>query len=147
MAPVDKSLVLEKIDFAKRRLADLVALGDRFFSHPPERRQPTEEFFFHTVGAVEMVAQLVNQGRGLGKSTEMVSPSSVAAALPAGDPIVHLLAALCANPKKEPMPPDPYGDAGYIWRLWNYRHQVNHRGRNPFDFSIGGGPKASLRLD
>lgn len=43
------------------------------------------------------------------------------------------------------MPSNPYGDAGYVWRLWNYRHQVSHRGRNPFAFQLGSPP--SLTLD
>jgi len=145
--PLDKSLALDKIIAARRRLTELLALGDRFSALPQERRQLTEEFLFHTVGAIEMVAQLVNQGRALGKSSEMVSPSSVAKALPATDPIALILACLYANPRRDPMPHDPYSRAGYVWRLWNYRHQVNHRGRNPFLFRDGSIPGVSLMLD
>jgi hypothetical protein len=145
---LDKSLARDRITSAKRRLGNLVALGYSGISaRPQERQQFTQEFFLHAVGAVEMLAQLVNQGRALGKSPDQVSPPRVVKALSASDPIVPILSVLYANTRKNPMPADPYSDAGYIWRLWNYRHQVSHRGRNPFDFRIGGRHPVSLRLD
>lgn len=95
-----------------------------------------------------MVAQLVNQGRALGKSADMVDPLSVARALPATGPIATILSGLYANPKKDTTPSDPpYGNAGCVWRLWYYRHQVSHRGRNPFLFRVGSMPPASLMID
>lgn len=145
--PTDKSLARDRITSAARRLSELLALGEQFSALPQERQQLVQEFFFHAVGAIEMVAQVVNQGRAVRKSAEMVSPSSVAEALPAADPISAMLLALYANPKKDPMPADPYQDNGRIWRLWNYRHQVSHRGRNPFLFRIGSLPPVSLMLD
>lgn len=149
MAPasIDKSLVRDRIASARRRLSDFLALGDNISSLPHERQQLVQEFFFHLVGAIEMVAQLVNQGRLLGKSAETVHPLSVANALPTNDPIKPLLISLYAQPKRDPMPADPYSDEGYVWRAWNYRHQVSHRGRNPFLFRVGATPPASLVLD
>lgn len=148
VSPLDNSLARDRIVSAKRRLGTLLALGDQGISAlPQERQQLIQEFFFHAVGAVEMVAQLVNQGRAVGKSADTVSPSSVAKALPAHDPIAPILAGLYANASKDPMPGDPYSDAGYAWRLWNYRHQVSHRGRNPFLFREGSVPSVSLMLD
>jgi len=114
---------------------------------PHERQQLMQEFFFHAVAAIEMVAQLVNEARLLGKSAEVVNPLRVAKALPVGDPIRSLLACSYAYPKRDPMPADPYNDAGMIWRLWNYRHQVSHRGRNPFLFRVGSSPPVSLLVD
>ncbi len=146
-SPIDKSLARDRIVSAKRRLAELLALRERFSALPQERQQLTQEFFFHTVGAIEMVAQLVNQGRALGRPADMVTPVSVVEALPAADPIAPILTRLYANPKKDPIPADPYSDAGYVWRLWNYRHQVSHRGRNPFLFREGELPSVSLMID
>jgi hypothetical protein len=40
------------------------------------------------------------------------------------------------------VPADPYGDAGTIFRIYNYRGQVTHRRRNPaiYGFVLGGEP-------
>lgn len=147
VAPVDKSLARDRLTSARQRLSEFLALGDRIAQLPQERQQLIQEFFFHTVGAIEMVSQLVSQGRSLGISPEKINPFTVAKALAAGDPMKAVLVRLCANPGKDPIPSDPYSKAGYVWRLWNYRHQVSHRGRNPFLFRVGSVPLASLRLD
>lgn len=141
---VDKSLARDRIVSTRRRLNDLRALGDQFGVRSQERHQLSQEFFFHAVGVIEMVAQLVNEGRALGMVPDMVSPRSVAAALAAADPIAPVLSRLYANLRRDPMPPNPYNDAGHIWRLWNYRHQVSHRGRNPFHFQLGAPPVMML---
>lgn len=138
--PVDRSLVRDCITSAKRRLADLLVLGDRISAMHQERQQSIREFFWHAVATVDMLAQLVNQGRGLGKSLVDVSAPKLLQQLPTSDPILPLFRRLYANPRKDPIPADLCSEAGHIWRLWNYRHQVSHRGRNPFLFQVGSGP-------
>jgi len=79
----------------------------------------------------------------------------VAGALAPSDPIKALLLGLYANPNNPtwyPRPPALYSRAGLVWRLWNYRHQVSHRGRAAFLLRAGiGGPEPeppiSLLLD
>jgi hypothetical protein len=143
-SPVDKSLVRDRLKSAKRRLDEFIVLWPNIGALTLERQQLTQEFFFHAVAAIEMTAQLVKQARTLGKQTDFGNPRSIGRNLPIGDAIRAMLLCSYAYPKREPMPIDPYSDAGMIWRLWNYRHQVSHRGRNPFAFSM---TSASLFLD
>ncbi len=51
-----------------RRLDDLKMLnnGDLAGAKPEDRQMLVEEFFFHLVGAVEVLAQVINEKRGLG---------------------------------------------------------------------------------
>jgi len=142
---MDKSLARDRIGYARKRLNEFLALGDQVSALPFERQQLIQEFFWHCASAIEMVAQLVNDARTLGIAGDDVTVPAVVAKLPAGDPVRLLLASSHANPRRDPMPADPYSDEGYVWRLWNYRHQVSHRGRNPFDF--GGAPSVAIRLD
>ena len=48
--------------FAARRLNDLRTLkgGDLARVQPAERQQPLQEFFFHLVGAINLLAQHIN---------------------------------------------------------------------------------------
>ena len=101
-----------------------------------ERQQITQEFFFHLVGAVELVAQLVNTEKGLGIDVEQVSVPAVCKTLGASDPISVALGRLYVNPRGKPMPADPYGDEGTIFRIYNHRGQVTHRRRNPTTFTL-----------
>lgn len=146
-APVSREIVLSRLNFAARRLHDLLALGDLLEADASERDQLTQEFYFHLVSATDALAQLVNSVRGLGIALEDVSVHRVSDALRTSDPIKLKLGALHMRVKGEPVPSDPYSDEGYVFRLLNYRHQVSHRGRNPFYFRIGSEPTASLLLD
>jgi hypothetical protein len=132
--------VRERLGSARRRKEELIALngGDLPGADPHYRQQLVQEFFFHIVGAIEMLAQLVNEARRLGFDVEDASASAVIRALPQGDGIRAALEALYANTRRgRPVPRDPYSDEGVIYRIWNYRHQVTHRGRQPFQFNIG----------
>jgi hypothetical protein len=129
--------VRERLDFARRRLAQLLALngGDLAGADVHERQQLIQEFFFHLIGAIEVLAQLVNEVRVLGLDDEGVSVSAVAAQL-RGDPLEPLLRQLYANSRRRPVPANPYSDDALLFRAYNYRHQVTHRRRNPFNFHV-----------
>jgi len=132
--------VRERLGFARRRKEELVALngGDLPGADPHNRQQLVQEFFFHLVGAIEMLAQLVNEVRHLRLDVEDASASAVIEALPQADALRAALAALYANTRRgRPVPRDPYSDEGLIYRIWNYRHQVTHRRRQPFQFNVG----------
>jgi len=119
-------------------MKDLLALngGNLLGASAPDRDQLLMEFFFHVVGAVDLLAQLVNERRALGIPSEDVNVRSVVAALPPGDLVGSKLNALYQSPR-QPFPSDPYNEEGYMYRVYNYRHQVTHRGTNPF-FEIPG---------
>jgi len=70
MPPIDKTLVRNRLISARRRLSDLQVMGQKINALAQERQQLTEEFFFHAVAAIEMLTQLVNEGRSLGMPME-----------------------------------------------------------------------------
>ncbi len=144
-----KDEVVEKLGFAERRLRELLTLNDGHFAgaDQAERQQLLQEFFFHLVGATEVLAQLVNEVRGLNIPYEYVDVSKVAGKLQAGDPIKPTLASLHVNTRGAQLTSDPYSDEGYIFRILIYRHHVTHRRRKPFHFRVGSTPSASLLLD
>jgi hypothetical protein len=147
--PMKPGDVRERLSFAEKRLNELLTLngGDLPGADAAERQQLVQEFFFHLVGATEVLAQLVSEVRGLGVETEGVSVRSVAQRLPSADPIQPLLSSLHMRTRGRPLLSDPYGDEGYMFRILNYRHQVTHRRRNPFLFRVGSSPPASFLLD
>jgi len=144
---VDKSLVHDRIQSARKRAEDLIGLGVQIGALREERHRLIQEVFFHAVAALDMTAQLVNQARRLGIPGDEVTIWKVVGALPAADTIRALLMSSYANPNTDPKPEDPYSETGYIWRLWNYRHHVSHRGRSPFHFREGTTPPVSLAID
>jgi hypothetical protein len=132
--------VRERLGSARRRKAELIALngGDLPGADPHYRQQLVQELFFHLVGAIEVLAQLVNEARNLGLDVEDASARPVIQALPQGDGLRAALEALHADTRRrKPVPSDLYSDDGVIYRIWNYRHQVTHRGRQPFQFNVG----------
>ncbi len=142
--------VRQRISFAERRLLELLALnrGDLYTADELERQQLVQEFFFHLVGSIEMLAASVSDSRKLGISEDTLTARQVIQRLPKADPVKTKLCALYAKTRKQALPANSYDDAGYIFRLYNYRNQVSHRGRNPWTFKIGGGkPTISLQRD
>lgn len=131
--------VRERLGSARRRKEELLALngGDLPGADPLYRQQLVQEFFFHLVGAIDVLAQLVNEARNLGLDVEDASVSRVIQKLPQGDGLRAALAALYANTRRgRSVPIDLYSDEGIIYRIWNYRHQVTHRRRQPFQFNV-----------
>lgn len=72
---LDPTAVSERLDFARKRLVELQALnGGRLAgANAHERQQLIQEFFFHLLGAVDVLAQLVNEQRSLGHDSEVVT--------------------------------------------------------------------------
>lgn len=151
---IEAGAVRERLTFARKRAHDLTHLDDLdepFITEAnQERQQFVQEFFFHLVGAIELTAQVVNAAKGLGLDAEEVSVWKVCEELGSTDPLSKALGRLYANPRREPMPADPYGDEGTIYRIYNHRAQVTHRRRDPttFRFTLGADdPVAHLVLD
>lgn len=144
--------VIDKLTFARRRLADLSELvsGGTFASNDTLRQQLMQEFLWHAVGATEYAAQRVNAVRGLRESPVDVrvwKVARLATQRDATDPVVPHLQALAADVTKA-FPTDPWSAAGLMYRLINYRNEVTHRNTNPFHFKMSSGPAtATLFLD
>jgi hypothetical protein len=134
---VDATQVRERLQFARRRCEELLALnhGNLAGASASERQQLIQEFLFHVVGAIEVLAQVVNEVRELGIDAEAVSITRVAKAVE-GEPLELQLRSLYANARHQPLHPDPYGEDGLVFRMYNYRGQVTHRGSNPFLFTL-----------
>ena len=66
--PLKPEDVRERLSFAEKRLKELFALngGNLAGADGSERQQLLQEFFFHLVGATEVLAQFVNEVRSLG---------------------------------------------------------------------------------
>jgi hypothetical protein len=135
--PLTADDVRERLGFARRRKEELLALngGDFLGADPQYRQQLVQEFFFHLVGAIEVLAQLVNEARNLGIPIEDASARRVSKDFPQGDALQAALAALYVN-TRQPVPSDLYSDDGVMYRIWNYRHQVTHRKRQPFHLNV-----------
>ena len=85
--------VRDRLSFAGRRLEGLKELSDHggMFTELLERQQLVQEFFFHLVGAVDFLAQVVNTRRGIGLDVEDVEMWKVCQAVQDADPIKALL--------------------------------------------------------
>lgn len=136
--PLRQEDIIEKLTFVEKRLGELLELnnGDLAGADATSRQQLLQEFFFHVVGAIDVLAQLVNQEQKLGFEPDKVNVRGVENKLSDTDPIRALLSSLYSNPNKRPLPENPYSDEGYIYRLYNYRNHVTHRRRNPFFIAV-----------
>ena len=140
----------QRIGFAERRLSELLQLngGDLNGADELQRQQLVQEFFFHLVASIDMLAASVNDSRTLKISEDTITARKVAQQLCLDDPIKAKLCALYARTSDQPLPEERYDEKGYVFRLYNYRHQVSHRGRNPWAFNRGGNlPLITLQLD
>jgi hypothetical protein len=97
--PLTDEEVRERLAFARTRKEQLVLLngGDLPGADPHYRQQLVQEFFFHLVGAIEVLAQRVNEARNLGLDVEDASASAVIRKLANGDALQAALTALYAN--------------------------------------------------
>ena len=146
---ISDDVVLEKLQFARQRLDDLIALNGGVLpgANPSDRQQLLQEFFFHLIGAVDRLLQLTNDRRNLGLPSEEVSFWKVKNLLLPRDPLVPHLQGLYARTLGQALPQDPYTDDAYVFRAYNYRHHVTHRNRNPFHFRLSVKRDANLSLD
>jgi hypothetical protein len=151
---MDINTVNDSLIFARRRLDELKFLNDgNLASAKPEYRQILiQEFFFHLVGAIEILAQVINKQRTLGLDPERVTVRSISCRLATTDPVKSLLGQLYPTTRSNdqrwlPLPRNPYSEEGSHFRIVVFRHWVNHCGENPFHFRWGAEPTASLVLD
>ncbi len=146
----DKRGVKNRLLFAERRLDDLRKLGGEEGDLGPvsevKRQQPMQEFFFHLVGAIEFLAQTINDIRPLINNEEDVTPRAICRELPDGDPIKAILSKLHPQTHGKPLMKDPYSEEASHFRIILLRNRVCHHGRNPFHFQTGS-PSCSLFLD
>jgi len=145
-------IVDDRLFFAKRRLEDLNRLeksygGELGTAPPRDRQQLVQEFFFHLVGAIEFLAQVVNESKGLKIPTGCVTTPEVSKKLGCNDPIGELLNKLYPATRNKPLPQDPYSEEGCHFRILVMRHRVCHYSHNPFYFRGGSMPPTSLFLD
>lgn len=145
----DKRGARNRILFAKRRLDELSQLGGGNFGTVSEieRQQPIQEFFFHLVGAIEFLAQTINDVRSLGIDEESVNPGKVCRYLKDGDPVKLILGKLYPQTRGKRLTQGPYSEEGTLFRIILFRNRVCHHGRNPFYFRVGSEPPCSLFLD
>jgi hypothetical protein len=141
--------VNRRISSARLRLEDVLTLnkGNLPGADASERLRLVQEFFFHLLGTIDVIAHVVNERRALGLNAEEVTLAEVINRVPRGDALRPHLELLRARVRNQPIPADPYTDESLIFRAYNYRHQVTHRHRNPFVFRVGGAPPASFLLD
>jgi len=150
---IDPKQVNERLTFAKQRLEELVKINKKYrdlsMAKGTYKQQLIQEFFFHLVGAIEFLTQLVNISKNLGINIEDVTVGEVCNKLPRGDRISVLLKKLRPKTRGEDLPPNPYSDEGCHFRILVHRHRVTHQTRNPFFIRVvvPGPPKSSLFLD
>ena len=146
--------VKDSLLFAHRRLDELKTLnsGNLEGAKPEDRKMLIQEFFFHLVGAIEILVQVINEQRTLGLDPERVTVRTVSCRLATADPIKSLLNQLYPTTRSSdqrwlPLPRDPYSEEGSHFRIVVFNHWVSHCGVNPLRFRSGAEPNASLVLD
>ena len=124
--------------FAKRRLDDLSLLagGDFGKVQEAERLQPLQEFFFHLVGAIEFIAQTINDIKKLGLNEEYLTPRRVSLKLPEDDRIRIILSQLCPTTRGYHLPNDPYSEDGSFFRIILLRFREKSEGRSESESRI-----------
>jgi hypothetical protein len=150
---VIKDSVNDKLSFAKKRLDEICHLvtENKISVDANLRQQLAQEFFFHLLGAVEYLAQLVNESRALGVGANEVLVYKISDKLKqanSSDPLISILDSLAVNTKKELFPTDPFSNYSLMYRLINYRNEVVHRNTNPYHFVLSAGSRfAEFWLD
>ena len=100
-----KDSVDDKLSFAKKRLDEICHLvtENKISVDANLRQQLAHEFFFHLIGAVEYLAQLVNETKSLGVESNEVLVHKISDKLKqanSSDPIISILDSLAVNTKK-----------------------------------------------
>jgi hypothetical protein len=132
--------VHDRLYFAERRLNDLCTLNGGDFGGASHReRQPLlQEFFFHLCGAIDFLAQEVNDVLNLGLGQEEVTVSQVCQKISKRDPkhpIITLLTQLHPNTKRSLLA-NPYSDEGSHYRIIVFRNFVSHIRHNPMSMKV-----------
>lgn len=143
------NIVNDRLFFAGRRLSELEKLnnGDIAGADTLNRQQLIQEFFFHLVGAIELLAQIVNISKNLGIDIDEVSVGTVRKNLPEESQVGKLLGQLHPPTRGISVPANPYSEDGCHFRIIAFRNYVCHKGHNPFFFRVGSTPRSSLLID
>lgn len=138
-------LVEARLLWARLRLDEYLIQngGDIGGADIRHRDRPLFEFFFHLVGSIEFIALYLAEKNNLQIPELEVNPSKVAGKLTGRK--ATLLHQLWCNPNRG-APTDLYSDKGMIYRIWNYRHQSAHRGRNYHSFFLSDKSPYDVRL-
>lgn len=162
--PLSASDVSDRLDSAAIRLEELLALDSprrwRWFGSRLRaeglagadariRLRLAQEFLFHAIGAVDAVAQIVNDRRGLGLDDATIrSVTARIEDLNPVDPLLPVIGGLGQRTRERPVPTPPYTDDALLFRAMLYRHSVIHAHVHPFVFVAGGGrDDVHLRID
>ena len=147
--------VTDRLDSAEVRLSELLALdarpGGMARADAKLRLRFAQEFLFHAIGAADVVAQILNDRRGL--SIEDPTVRKVFARIEQGnpaDPLLQSLGGLGHQTRDRAVPSDPYTDDALLFRAMLYRHSVIHAHVHPFVFKMTLGNDAApayLRID
>ncbi len=132
------------LSFSIRRLKDLENLnnGDIAGADRELREQLVREFFFHLVGAIDFLSQLINTKKNLQIPPIRVKVYSVVEGLKIldlNDPIIPILSLLHPDTSNSaPLPRDPYSEEGSHYRIIIYRNFITHRSYNPIKVKMPG---------
>jgi hypothetical protein len=145
--------VNDSLSFARKRLDELKKLnnGNLAGAKNEDRQILIQEFFYHLVSAIEILAQVVNKSKQLRIPDSEVNARNVSKRLGQTDPIGCLIGSLYPKTRCNGhwirLPEDPYSEGGNHFRILVFRHWVSHSGENPFAIRWGDGPHISLFLD
>lgn len=147
--PLSKWVIREKLGFAERRLRELTNLYGGVLGAAPsaDRQILLQEFFFHAAGAVDLVAQLVNQDAKLGLDPEDVHVSGVMQMLPPGSPLRSALESMYAPTRGKSLAGPPDSPEGYMFRFFVHRHVMTHQRPGNLFIRRGSSPESSLFID
>lgn len=155
--PFSPNEVAARLASAQLRLEELLALKPSAGStsglagaDPQVRLRLAQEFFFHLIGAIEVVAQIVNERLALRMDIERTSIRGVFERMKqvgVSGPMITALAIVAQQTLGTAVPSDPYSDEALVYRALISRHHVTHRHRNPFVFDAGDKPAARLLVD
>jgi len=127
---IDREKINERLTFARQRLEELGEInkkyGDISVAKGTDTQKLIQEFFFHLVGAIDFLAQLVNTSKNLGIDIEDVIVRKVCNQLPKGDKIRVLLEKLHPETRGQNLPQDPYSEEGSHFRIILMRNRVCH---------------------
>lgn len=151
-APMAPEEVRARLTSAQIRLADLCGLTPSLpRTDSALRLRLAQEFFFHLIGAVDVLAQIVNERLMLGIPIEDAGIRNVFKSVMrhhSSHPVIRPLSLVGQQTRNTRVPSDPYSKEGIAFRALISRHHVTHRHRNPFLFRLGGDePAASLLID
>jgi hypothetical protein len=148
--PMNAKMVKARLVSADVRMKDYLAQNGGQLTHhncdPYLRDRTVQEFFFHLVGSIDFCAQHVNQRRPeAGVHYEGVTARALLKAGALHKVFTSIFKELTADTGyKKPVPQDWYSKEGVIYRIYNFRNQVTHRGINPL---VSGGGGIRLYID